>query len=291
MLSTWSWDFKIMRTSCGLRAGIEPDYAWSRSSPTTADTGPRSSVPRGFPACRMAQVTSQQMGDPALTSSLPRRCAAEFLGTALLILFGPGAVVAAMTVGKQVDYAALGVIGLSFGLVVAIVIYTFGTTSGAHINPAVTVSLAATGRFPWREVGPYVAAQLVGSVFGGLLLVGTFGRIAVDHGNVGGVAFADGVHYPQAILVEAVATYLLLLAIMGTAVDRRPLRLGRTDHRAVRDGAGRGLRPADGGCGQSGPRAGSQRRRQPVRRLGRLEPVPRVRDRFAARGCGGSAEL
>ncbi len=169
----------------------------------------------------MAQVTNQQMGDPALTSSLPRRCAAEFLGTALLILFGPGAVVAAMTVGKQVDYAALGVIGLSFGLVVAIVVYTFGTTSGAHINPAVTVSLAATGRFPWREVGPYVAAQLVGSVFGGLLLVGTFGRIAVDHGNVGGVAFADGVHYPQAILVEAVATYLLLLAIMGTAVDRR----------------------------------------------------------------------
>jgi len=169
----------------------------------------------------VAQVTNQQMGDPALTSSLPRRCAAEFLGTALLILFGPGAVVAAMTVGKQVDYAALGVIGLSFGLVVAIVIYTFGTTSGAHINPAVTVSLAATGRFPWREVGPYVAAQLVGSVFGGLLLVGTFGRIAVDHGNVGGVAFADGVHYPQAILVEAVATYLLLLAIMGTAVDRR----------------------------------------------------------------------
>ena len=70
------------------------------------------------------------MGDPALTSSLPRRCVAEFIGTALLILFGPGAVVAAMTVGKQVDYAALGVIGLSFGLVVAIVIYTFGTSPG-----------------------------------------------------------------------------------------------------------------------------------------------------------------
>ncbi len=71
----------------------------------------------------------------------------------------------------------------------------------------------------------------------------------------------------------------------------RPRRLGRTDHRAVRDGAGRGLRPVDGGRGQPGPRAGSQRRRQPVRRLGRLEPVPRIRDRFAARGCGGRAEL
>lgn len=156
-----------------------------------------------------------------MTSSLIRRCAAEFVGTALLILFGPGSVVAALGVGKTVDYAALGVIGLSFGLVVAVVIYAFGTTSGAHINPAVTVSLAATGRFPWREVGPYVGAQLAGSVLGGVLIVGTFGLVAVDRGNVGGVAFAPGVGYPQAILVEAVATYLLVLAIMGTAVDRR----------------------------------------------------------------------
>ena len=156
-----------------------------------------------------------------MTNSLLRRCAAEMIGTALLIVFGPGAVVAALTVGKAVDYAALGVIGLSFGLVVAIVIYAFGSTSGAHINPAVTLSLAVTGRFPWREAGPYVLAQLVGSVLGGVLVVGAFGRAAVDRGNVGGVAFAPGVGYGQAILVEAVATYLLLLAIMGTAVDRR----------------------------------------------------------------------
>lgn len=160
------------------------------------------------------------IGGP-MTSTLFRRCVAELIGTALLIIFGPGAVVAALTVGKAVDYAALGVIALSFGLVVAIVIYAFGTTSGAHINPAVTISLAVTGRFPWREVGPYVAAQLLGSVLGGVLVVGTFGRVAVDRGSVGGVAFAPDVDYLQAILVEAVATFLLLLAIMGTAVDRR----------------------------------------------------------------------
>lgn len=156
-----------------------------------------------------------------MTGELTRRCVAELIGTALLIIFGPGSVVAALTVGKAVDYAALGVIALSFGLVVAIVIYAFGTTSGAHINPAVTISLAVTRRFPWREVGPYVVAQLVGSVIGGVLVVGTFGRAAVDRGSVGGVAFAADVGYGQAILVEAVATFLLVLAIMGTAVDRR----------------------------------------------------------------------
>lgn len=155
-------------------------------------------------------------------SSLVRRCAAELLGTALLIIFGPGSVVAALRVGKgSLDYAGLGMISLSFGLVVAIVIYGFGTTSGAHINPAVSIVLAATGRFPWSDVGPYVVAQLVGSVLGGLVIIATFGTAAVDLGNVGGVAFGDGVGYLQAIAVETVATFLLVFTIFALAVDRR----------------------------------------------------------------------
>lgn len=112
-----------------------------------------------------------------MTGSLARRCGAELVGTALLIIFGPGSVVAALSLGHggDLDYAGLGTIGLSFGLVVALVIYAFGTTSGAHINPAVTVALAATSRFPWRDVGAYVVAQLVGALAGGLLVVGAFG--------------------------------------------------------------------------------------------------------------------
>lgn len=66
------------------------------------------------------------------------------VGTALLIVSGPGVVVAALTVRKSLDYAALSVVGLFFSLVVAIVIYAFGSTPGAHINPAVTVSLAGS---------------------------------------------------------------------------------------------------------------------------------------------------
>jgi glycerol uptake facilitator protein len=155
-------------------------------------------------------------------ASLPRRLVTEAVGTGLLILFGPGSVVAALRVGGgTLDYAALGIIGLSFGLVVALVIYAFGSTSGAHINPAVTVALASTRRFPWREVGPYVVAQLVGAVLGGLLVVAAFGTASVDVSNVGAVSFGEGVGYPRAILVETIATYLLMLTIMALAVDKR----------------------------------------------------------------------
>lgn len=157
-----------------------------------------------------------------MAASRWRRCAAELVGTALLILFGPGAVVAALRVGDgTLDYAGLGMVSLSFGLVVAIAIYAFGSTSGAHINPAVTLVLAVTGRFPWRDVGPYVVAQLLGSLLGGLLIIGAFGTAAVELGNVGGVSFGEGVSYPQAIVAEAIATYLLMLTIMALAVDRR----------------------------------------------------------------------
>jgi glycerol uptake facilitator protein len=156
--------------------------------------------------------------DPALG----RRLCAEAIGTALLIVFGPGSVVAALALGDgELDYAGLGMVALSFGLVVALVIYAFGTTSGAHINPAVTLTLAITGRFPWRDVGPYVVVQLLGAAAGALLVVAAFGTASVDVSAVGSVSFGDGVGYPRAILVEAVATYLLVLTIFALAVDTR----------------------------------------------------------------------
>lgn len=156
-----------------------------------------------------------------MESNLSRRVLAEGLGTALLVLFGPGAVVAALTVGGgSLDYAGLGFISLAFAVVVALVIYALGPVSGAHINPAVTFALAVTGRFAWREVVPYVAGQLVGAAAGALLVVATFGRSAVDLG-MGMTSVADGVGLGQAVVIEALATFLLMLTIMAVAVDSR----------------------------------------------------------------------
>ncbi|MBC7592643.1 MAG: aquaporin family protein [Kineosporiaceae bacterium] len=157
-----------------------------------------------------------------MTVSLPRRILAELLGTALLAFFGPGAVVAALTLGKgSLDYAGLGFIALSFGLVVALVIYTLGTTSGAHINPAVTVALAVTGRFRWVEVPAYVGAQVVGAVLGAFLMVGVAGTKAATAAGVGLTSTAPGVSNGQAVLAEGVGTFLLMFTIMAVAVDRR----------------------------------------------------------------------
>jgi len=153
---------------------------------------------------------------------LSRRLLAEMVGTALLVLFGAGSVVAALKLGKgNVDYPGVGMIAFAFGLVIAIVIYGFGTTSGAHINPAVSISLAVVRRFPWREVPAYVASQLLGGVLGGLLIVAVFGAGATSLGGVGSTSLADGTGYVRGIAAEGIGTFLLLFAIMALAVDRR----------------------------------------------------------------------
>jgi len=67
--------------------------------------------------------------------AMARRLAAELVGTAILVLFGAGSVVAALKLGEgKLDYAGLGMIAIAFALAVAVAIYAFGTTSGAHIN-------------------------------------------------------------------------------------------------------------------------------------------------------------
>ncbi|AQA04363.1 aquaporin [Mycobacterium sp. MS1601] len=153
---------------------------------------------------------------------LRRRVAAEFIGTALLVIFGPGSVVAALVAQEgEIDYPSVGFISLSFGIVVAAVIYGFGTVSGAHINPAVTFALAVIKRFSWAEVAPYVLAQLAGAVGGALLVVAMFGSRAAELGLIGATTLGDGVSISAGILAEVVGTFLLMFTIMAVAVNPR----------------------------------------------------------------------
>lgn len=158
-----------------------------------------------------------------MSGSLSRRLMAESIGTALLVAFGAGSVVAALGAGdgELEGYAALVGIALTFGLVVALAIYAFGSTSGGHINPAVTAALVATRRFPAAEAGPYMAAQLAGAVVGGLAVLAVFGGEAADLGAAGSTQLAEGVGFLRGVAAEAVGTFLLMTAIMALAVDTR----------------------------------------------------------------------
>src|SRR5580765_7385341 len=113
-----------------------------------------------------------------------QKWAAEVLGTALLVFIGVAAVPATLIVNGKAPFtmADLGVISFAFGTVVIATIYALGHVSGNHINPAVTVALAVTGKFPWREVPGYIAAQVAGATLGALAIVGVLGSQAHELG-------------------------------------------------------------------------------------------------------------
>src|SRR5436309_5870968 len=118
--------------------------------------------------------------------SIRQRFLAEVLGTAALVLVGPGSVIATLTLaGKAVPAvteADLLGISFAFGLIITALVYALGKVSGCHINPAVTFALAATKRFPWRELPTYWAAQVVGAVLGALGICALFTQTGIDLG-------------------------------------------------------------------------------------------------------------
>jgi glycerol uptake facilitator protein len=153
---------------------------------------------------------------------LGRRILAEAIGTALLVLFGAGAVVAARAVDHVPgSYPALGFVALAFGAAVTLAILVFGGTSGAHINPAVTLALAVFRWFPWRDVGPYIAAQLTGAGAGAAGIVVIFGAAPAGAARVGATTLGDGVSFVGGVAAETLGTFLLMLTLTALAVDPR----------------------------------------------------------------------
>jgi glycerol uptake facilitator protein len=95
---------------------------------------------------------------------------AEFCGTALLILLGDGVVAGVVLKGTKNENSGWIVITIGWALAVAFAVYAVGHISNAHLNPAVTIALAATGQFAWADVGPYILAQLLGAMLGAALV-------------------------------------------------------------------------------------------------------------------------
>lgn len=166
---------------------------------------------------------------------LLKRCLAEVVGTYILVFFGAGSAAINLMIAHgaakpnpfNIGIGTLGglgdwlAIGMAFAIAIAAVIYSLGRVSGAHINPAVTIALWSIGKFPAKDVVPYIVAQLIGATLASLSFLACVGPNAALIGGLGATAPFPGISYGQAILTEAIGTFLLMLVIMGIAVDER----------------------------------------------------------------------
>lgn len=159
-------------------------------------------------------------------ATMVERFLAEALGTFLLVFLGCGAAAVA-SLSNLTPHgsgaASLVLIGLAFGLALFIAVLIVGRVSGAHVNPAVTLGLAATGHFAWEDVPAYIVGQIVGAVVGAAAILIVYGKQAATIGNLGGPKLAANTNIWQGLIIEGIGTAILMLAIIATAIDTRAL--------------------------------------------------------------------
>ena len=156
-----------------------------------------------------------------MTFNLTRRLAAEFLGTAILVATVVGSGIMATKLTKDVGLALLGNT-LPTGAILVVLILIFGPVSGAHFNPVVSLVMAQRARMPWGEVGPYVAAQVIGGIAGSLIAHLMFD---LPNWQASQTVRAGGAQW----FAEFVATFGLVLTIFGVVrfrPDSVPVAVG-----------------------------------------------------------------
>ncbi|WP_280113314.1 aquaporin Z [Allomesorhizobium alhagi] len=180
----------------------------------------RLSAPKSFraPIVIFAKWWPHQFLGSWRAFTMSKRLCAEFLGTFWLVFGGCGSAVLAAAF-PDVGIGLLGV-SLAFGLTVLTMVYAVGGISGGHFNPAVSVGLLVAGRFPAKDLIPYVAAQIVGAVVGAVVLY-LIASGKADFSLAGGFASNGyGEHSPggysmgAALLAEIVLTFMFLIIIL-----------------------------------------------------------------------------
>ncbi|RAL25387.1 aquaporin Z [Lujinxingia litoralis] len=155
-----------------------------------------------------------------------RRLSAEFVGTFFLVLVGCGAAVIAATF-PEIGVGIVGV-GLAFGLTLLVLAYAIGDISGCHINPAVSLGLWIGGRFPGRDVIPYIVVQVLGGVAAAAVLYVVASGSPTFSLEAGFAANGYGEHSPggytllSGLVIEVLMTGLFVFAIMGATHKRVP---------------------------------------------------------------------
>jgi MIP family channel proteins len=145
---------------------------------------------------------------------MTRRLLAEFIGTAAIVYCGVGAI--ALNSSNLLNGGLIGV-AFGHGFAVMVMVFALGGVSGAHFNPAISLALCLMGRFAWRDLIPYVIAQLGGSLIATALLKLTHTG-ALERVNFGATLLATGVTPLAGMGIEIVLTFFLALVIFRVAV-------------------------------------------------------------------------
>lgn len=143
---------------------------------------------------------------------MKHRFLAEFLGTFVLVFAGTGAIVVNHVSGGVIGHAG---IALTFGLVVAAMIYTFGDVSGAHLNPAVSIGFAIAGRFPAKDLFGYITAQISGALTASGIL-----KLLFPDSTTLGMTLPAG-DAAQSFMLEIILTAILMLTILSVSHDAK----------------------------------------------------------------------
>lgn len=142
-----------------------------------------------------------------------RKYVAECIGTFVLTLLGCGT---AMFLGCNTPAGVVGT-AVAFGLSVVAMAYTIGGISGCHINPAITLGVALSGRMGWKDACGYWAGQIVGGLLAGALLLLLARVVSAPDltGGLGSNGIANAGGAGGALLVEIVATFIFVLVVLG----------------------------------------------------------------------------
>lgn len=167
------------------------------------------------PRARRAPARSQRqpMARPSIPTNVDlgadtiQKGIAELIGTFLLVLIGTMA---------AINLDVLGYV-FGFGIALMVIVYTIGHVSGAHVNPAVTLGLALTGKFPMSQVPVYIAMQIIGAV----LASGVVRMVLGGDSGLGITQVAENLDAWKGFIVELLATAILVFVIRGVATDKR----------------------------------------------------------------------
>ncbi|MGL6174577.1 MAG: MIP/aquaporin family protein [Cellulosilyticaceae bacterium] len=147
---------------------------------------------------------------------------AELVGTMLLILLGNGVVANVCLKKSKAEGSGWIVITTGWALAVMIPVFIFGPTSGAHFNPAVTISMAMTQQLPWREVPMYIASQFVGAILGACLVylhyLPHWKETECSDVKLGCFATAPAINHKLGNFIsEFIGTFVLVFALLGVS--------------------------------------------------------------------------